>query len=460
MKENERMPQQSMAMQEFSEYEYEEKLEYMEKPQENYFDEELLEQLRGIKSTAQMDLAVREGYESYNVINVVNYNKNVELINIGTEEPEYFDLCVVIAEDPNTGEIIEIYYLNGEEADFAELMMKYESATPIKDVLVDTEKNMELDEDEQDEELVKQDLEELEEKEREQEEKGETKEEYEEETTLTGMKPKYMVQTIDVDKTYVDNKTTVRKAFNIPAEVQGLAIAKPLQEDENVLSHDLTMYMLDSNGRVIEDVDGIKIDDIFEVDAATGKSPRRDENSKLELGGYAERNKSHTLRRFQSKENPNLFLSAEQQKIGDYAQVYAGRKTKDGNDAVEVQLETRNVPIQTSLEMQRVASGYKGIYNIENIDKEVDEQEEYGEDLDKIEKENADGEQHTKTTVNSSIIPGTEMTWEELADETGESIKNLQERFERELEDGKKPSEIVDEIEYDYEMIDHTRDRR
>ena len=172
MNENEVRPEKSMAMQEFSEYEYKEKLEYMEMPQDNYFDEDLLEQLRGIRNTAQMDLAVREGYENYNVINVVHYNKNVELINIGTEEPEYFDLCVVIAEDINTGEIIEIYYLNGEEADFSELMMKYESATPIKDVIVATEKNLALEDDEQDDELVKQDLAELDEKEREQDDES------------------------------------------------------------------------------------------------------------------------------------------------------------------------------------------------------------------------------------------------------------------------------------------------
>ena len=127
-----------------------------------------------------------------------------------------------------------------------------------------------------DDELVKDDLEELEEKEKEQEKQEEQPviPVYEEpnKNSLTGTKPKYMIQTIDVDKTYVDDKTTVRRAFKIPEPVQGIAIAKPLEEDENVLATDMTMYMLDGTGRVIEDVDGQTIQDFFEADDATGKN--------------------------------------------------------------------------------------------------------------------------------------------------------------------------------------------
>ena len=66
-----------MALQEISERDFEENLEYMEKTEETYFDEELLQQLREIRDTAQMDLAVREGYENYKVSNVIHYNKDV-----------------------------------------------------------------------------------------------------------------------------------------------------------------------------------------------------------------------------------------------------------------------------------------------------------------------------------------------------------------------------------------------
>jgi len=402
--------QDGMVLQEVPENKFEPELEYMEKVDDIEFDEELLEQLRAIRDTAQNDLEQREGYENYSVSNVVHYNKNVELTVLETREVEYLDLSVVVAQDMETGEIIEIYYLNGEEANIVELNSKYESALPIIEVINETNENLKLDTDKQDEELIKIELVDLEEKELEEheerkedkeleekheEEKDEKdekeKDEEENENSLTGIKPRYMVQTIDVDKTYVDNKTTVRKAFNIPAGVQELAISKPEQGDKNVLSRDLTIFMLDSSGKVIENADGIQIGDIFELDAATGKAPNADMNTKLGLEGYAKRDISHTLRRFRSKENPDFYLSAEQKKIGDYAKVYAGRKSPEGNNPIEVELETRNVGIQTDLEMQEVVAGYKGIYNTGRIDQEVDEYEVGGNDLSKIEKENADG---------------------------------------------------------------------
>lgn len=465
-KEREEILENSMALQEVQQRDSEPKLGYKEKTNDEiYLGEDILQQLREMKATAQMDLAVREGFQDYSVTNVVHYNKDVELIAIETGDVEHFDLCVVIAEEPSTGEIIEIYYLNGEEADVSQLMRKYESATPIRDVINATEKNLELDPDEQDDELVKDDLEELEEKEKEQEQEKQEQppvQVYEDpnKNNLTGTKPKYMIQTIDVDKTYVDDKTTVRRAFKIPEPVQGIAIAKPLQEDENALATDMTMYMLDGTGRVIEDVDGQTIQDFFEADDATGKNPKTEENTKFELGGYAERNKNHTMRRFMSKQNPSMHLSVEQKTIGDYAQVYAGRKTLNGNDTVEVQLETRNIPVQTSLEMQKIAAGYKGVRNIKDIDEEVDRGEAEGRDMRNIAKERADGKENTDARIQSVYIPGTEMTWEELSDETGESISKLQDRFQRELEDGKEPSQILAEIEYDYEMTGHEHEHR
>jgi len=241
----------------------------------------------------------------------------------------------------------------------------------------------------------------------------------------------------------------------LPDGVKQIAFAKPLQKDENVLSTDMTMYMLDGSGCIVEEVDGKTILDFFEADDTTGRNPSIDENAKFELSGHAERDDGHTMRRFRSKENPDLHLSVEQKKIGDYAQVYAGRKTMDGNDAVEVQLETRNLPVQTSLEMQKMVAGYKGIYNIEDIDKEVDEHESHGDDMNNIHKENADGEEHTIEICVSPYIPGTEITWEELSEKTGESISKLQDRFQREIDNGKKPSQVLAEIEYDYEMTGH-----
>ena len=453
------LEENAMLLQEVPENE--QNLGYKEKEDDElYLGEDILQQLREMREQAQMDLAIKEGYQNYNIVNVVHYNKKVELIAVDTKQIEYYDLCVVTAEELNTGEIIEIYYLGGEEANISELMKKYESPTPIKDVIIATDKNLELDLEDRDDELVKDDLEKLEEKEKEDSDKSLSEKNKEQEgNTLTGTNPKYMIQTIDVDKTYIDNKTTVRKAFKIPKPVQGLAIAKPMQEDENVLSSDMTMYMLDSSGRVIENVDGKTIKEFFQIDKATGNNPISDENTKIELDGYAERNKNHTMRRFVSKQNPNMHLSVEQKTMTEYTQIYAGRKTMDGNDSVEIQLETRNIGIQTSLEMQKISSGYKGIYNIEDIDREVDQYEASGGDIKNIAIENADGKSYTVGLCNSPYIPGTEMTWEELSKETGESVTKLQERFVKEAKEGKEPLEILGEIEYDYGMVEHTRGR-
>lgn len=473
---NKEMSENSMALKEMPERKNTQKLEYKEKTEDEiYLGEDILQQLREMKAETKNALAVREGYQDYKVTNVEHYHKDVEMVAIETGEVEYLDLSVVTAEDLYTGEIIEIYYLNGEEADISQLMKKYESAQPIKDVIMATNKNLELDPKEQDKKLVKDDLNELEKEEQEQEKNNEKKEgpENEEqqknkmdlqndnkENSLTGIKPRYIVQTIDVDKTYVDDKTTVRKAFKIPEQVKKIAIAKPLQEDENVLTKDMTMYMLDGTERVIEEADGQKITDLFHSDDATGKKPITEENTKFELSGHAERNKNHTLRRFESKKNPSVHLSVEEKTITEYAQVYAGRKTLNGNDSVEVQLETRNIPVQTSLEMQKISAGYKGVRNINNIDEEVDFIEENGEDLRNIPVKNADEKENTTETIENILVPGTEMTWDELSDKTGENIKVLQERFSRELENGKKPDDIVSEIEYDYEMTGHEHEHR
>ncbi len=359
--------------------------------------QEMLEKLEVIRKTAEKDIKKNHpGYENCEITDVIHYNKPVELVNRKTKEKEQFDLCVALAEDPETGEVWEMYYLNGKEVDFTALMREYESANPIKDVIDATKENEEKPEEEQDEELTTNNLHGLEEEkniDKEKEDSKNNEEEFEKENHITGVKPKYVIQTIDVNHTYIDDWTTVSRGFNLPPQVKEIAIAKPMQNDENILSYDMTIYMLDDKGRIIEDIEGKTIEDFFEIDRATGKNPTNDENTKLELGGYAERNRAYTMRRFKSKENPDLYLSAEQKKVTDYAQVYAGRKTMEGNDAVEVQLETRNIGIQTSLEMQKIAAGYKGIYNIENIDKEVDEFEEQGGDMENIPIEKADGKE-------------------------------------------------------------------
>lgn len=417
--------------------------------------EEMLEKLRNVKQTSESYLK-ENNFENYVVKNVIHYNKKVQLVNKETNKKEEFDLYAVIAENTNPEkdgeEIFELEYLANKEGKIftiSDLIKEYEGFENIKDVVDKTKENEEKPEEDQDKELKKDNLEELE-AEKEQEEKGETKNKdkkkdakEESKDDLTGKKPKYVIQTIDIDKAYIDNWTTVRRGFDLPAGVEKIAIATPMQKDDNILSSSMTMYMIDNRGNILENVNGRTIKDFFEIDDATGNNPMYDDNTKLELEGYAEKNKGQTMRRFKSKENPDLYLSAEQKRVGDYVEVYAGRKTNDGNDPVEVQLETNNVEIQTSLEMQQIISGYKGIYNKENIDKEADEHENHGDDEMKIKKENADGDRYTVEECDSDLIPNTEITWKQLSKSMGDkNINELKEEFYKSF-DGENGQELI-----------------
>lgn len=412
--------------------------------------EEILENLRQIKEKVENDLKNNHpGYENYQVKNVTHYNKKVELINKQTNEIEEFDLSVAEIENPDTKQIMKMYYLNGEEVDFSELLLKYDSPEPIKDVVDKTEKNEKQTENEQDKELRKEELNELEKEKQQEENKKENKK--------INPKAEHVIQTIDVNQAYVDNWTTVSRGFKLPANVKEIAIAYPNKNDSNTLASNMTIYMLDNRGNIIQDID---VKEYFDIDDSTGNNPMYDDNTKLELDGYAEKNKSQTMKRFESKKNYNLYLSAEQKKVGEYVEVYAGSKTFDGNDPVEVQLETRNEEIQTSLEMQEIISGRKGLYNKDNIDKEADFHEKHGDDIEEISKENSDGNKNTidvcENELSDDIIPGTKMTWKELFEITGEGEEKLKDRFQREFDKNPRESEkIVEDIEEDYEIAGH-----
>lgn len=427
--------------------------------------EEMLEKLNNVKELAQ-NYFKENNFENYAVKNVIHYNKKVELVNKETGEKEEFDLYAVIAENTDIekgGEpIFELEYLedkNGNIVTISDLIREYEGFESIKDVVDKTQENEEKPEKEQNKELKKDSLEELE-KEKGQEKEEKKKDKEDSKSDLTGKKPTHVLQTIDADSTYVDNWTTVSKAFDLPPEVKYIAIAHPMQKDDHILSSTMTMYMLDNSENVIENVRGKTIRDYFEIDNATGHNPMHDDNTKLELEeDYAEKNIGQTMRRFKSKEDPDLYLSIEQKEVGGYHEVYAGGRTLDGNDPVEVQLETRNVEIQTDLEMQKIISGRKGYRNKDKIDSEADAHKEHGDDEEKLPVAHADGDERT-IVFKCKYIPGTDKTWEELSKETGENIQELQERFVRELRDGNKPKDIVEEIEYDYEMVGPNRDRR
>jgi len=429
--------------------------------------EELLTKMVNKIEPASNKYLNKKNFGNYTVENIIYYNKEVELTNIKTGKKEKFKLYVVITENKKSEKakdsIFEIEFFEDDKGNILtieELIKEHkkEDFKNIKDVVDATEENEKLPENKQNKEYKKEELNKLkEEKSKEQENKKEDKNK-EQKESLTGKKPTGVLQTINVDKTYIDNWTTVSRGFDLPPNVKQLAIARPMKGDKNSLSSDMTIYMLDNKGNIIENVNGKTIKNYFKIDNATGKNPMYDDNTKLELSGHAEKNIGQTMRRFKSKEDTDLYLSIEQKRVGGYHELYVGGKTLNGNDPVEVQLETRNVRIQTDLEMQKVISRYKGIYNKDKMDKESDIHKEHGDDERKMPIENVDGKE-TTIIFKCKYIPGTDKTWEELSEDTGENIEELQERFLKELSEGKKPENIVKEIEYDYERIGPNRER-
>lgn len=294
-------------------------------------------------------------------------------------------------------------------------------------------------------------------REKEQEEKGKTKnankkkdEKEESKNDLTGKKPKGVVQRIDPNKAYVNSVETVSNAYEIPEEADELVIADVQDGDENALSAHKTIYMVDKNDEIIEEANGKNINDLFKHDDSTGKNPMYDDNTKIELAGRAERNKGQTMARFRSKENPDLYLSAEQKKWGNYAQVYAEQKTRDGNDAVGIELETDNSAIQTDLEKQKIMGYGSGDYKKEYVDKEADMHEEHGDDEMDIPIENADGNELTRETCDNPFVPDTNITWEQFSKSVGDKEINelMKEFFEK--YDGNNGQELILKIQSDY----------
>ena len=110
--------------------------------------------------------------------------------------------------------------------------------------------------------------------------------------------------------------------------------------------------------------------------------------------------------------------------------MYAEQKTRDGNDAVGIELETDNSAIQTDLEKQKIMGYGSGDYKKEYVDKEADMHEEHGDDEMDIPIENADGNELTREMCDNPFVPDTNITWEQFSKSVGDKdINELMEEF-------------------------------
>ena len=409
--------------------------------------EEMLNYLKQVADLSITDLKERAGYENYEIIDV-QYCGEVERTNRKTGEKITLPRVKVIAADKDNTELItKSTYIGLEELN-SELLKEYEIAESIRDEVGEEAK--------EDERYSLRELEEEKSKEQEEitKEDDEKKKENKEENQNKKRKPSHVIEKVNPDKAKMDYWQTVKQACGLPEKVDTLAFSYPVSTEDKVDYANITVYMLDKDGYIIDDLD---VDDYFEFDSSTGNNPMQDNVVRHEEedsnAGKAQIEDNRTMIRLYAKnsDDKNTFISLEQKNsFGDYNDINAGRKTVAGTQNVEKQLETDRVRVWDS-EEEKLMKSNAGMFNMNEIFEEAEAHKEHG-DEEYIDAENADGDNETIEVCNSDIIPGTDKTWEELSEETGEGIKKLQERFEREFEKGKKPEDILEEIEYDYEM--------
>ena len=396
--------------------------------------EKMLEKLRSIKQTAE-EYFEANNFENYVVKNVFLYKKQVELVSKVTKQKKKFTLYAVQAENvkPKMGgdATFELEYLEDKEGNIytiSDLIKEYEGFESIKDVVDKAKENEERPEEEQDKEKQKYTLQELEE-EKEQEKEGskDKKAIYGPESPKKKRKPKHIIERVNPGKAQMDYWQTVKQACGLPEKVHTLAFAYPTSSEDKVDYADITIYMLDKDGYIIDDLD---IDDYFEFDSSTGNNPIQDNvvrHEKDENEGMAQIEEHRTMIRLFAKNSKdrNTYISLEQKNgLGDYNDINAGRKTIAGTQNVEKQLETDRVLTDWDSEEEKIMNPNRGKYNMNDIFKEAEQHKTHGDEK-FVSSLNADGYEQTVASCESQFVPDTNITWEQFSKSVGN--KNIDE---------------------------------
>jgi len=182
-------------------------------------------------------------------------------------------------------------------------------------------------------------------------------------------KPSHVISRINPDKAKMDYWKTVKQACGLPKEVETLAFSYPVSSEDKVDYANITVYMLDKDGYIIDNLD---IDDYFEFDSSTGNNPMQDDVVRHEEDENKERAQiedNRTMIRLKAKnsKDKNTYISLEQKNtIGDYNDINAGRKTVAGTQNVEKQLETDHLIVWDS-EREKLVKSNAGIYNMNEM---------------------------------------------------------------------------------------------
>ena len=117
-------------------------------------------------------------------------------------------------------------------------------------------------------------------------------------------KPTHVIETIKPDQAKMDYWDTIREAFGLPSRVSTLAFAYPISSEDKVDYANITIYMLDNDGYIIDDLD---VDDYFEFDSSTGNNPMNDNTKRFEEDenkGKVDTKSNDTMVRLKAKKAP------------------------------------------------------------------------------------------------------------------------------------------------------------
>lgn len=366
---------------------------------------------------------------------------------------KYYGIATLIKKESKEQVEVKVYmdsdnriYLDGQEIDMRELMRTYEDIQPIKDTINkikenegknDNDKELEetdeileryagaIGEDREDKRKIK-------EKDVEENIKENDKKQGIDKTEKR--KPSYVIERINPDKAKMDYWQTLKKAFGLPKEVDTLAFSYPVSSEDKVNYANITVYMLDKDGYIIDDLD---VDDYFEFDTSTGNNPMQDDtirHEKDENKGRTQIDDNNTMIRLMAKKanDKNSYISLEQKNGSiDYNDINAGKKVVGGTQNVEHQLETDRVRVRDS-EVEQLVKSNAGRYNMNNMFDEAEKHKNHG-DKEYIKTENADGDKTTIEICDEDKIPGTDTTWRKFANMCGYrgegALEKAQKRF-------------------------------
>ena len=243
---------------------------------------------------------------------------------------KYYGIATLIKKESKEQVEVKVYmdsdnriYLDGQEIDMRELMRTYEDIQPIKDTINkikenegknDNDKELEetdeileryagaIGEDREDKRKIK-------EKDVEENIKENDKKQGIDKTEKR--KPSYVIERINPDKAKMDYWQTLKKAFGLPKEVDTLAFSYPVSSEDKVNYANITVYMLDKDGYIIDDLD---VDDYFEFDTSTGNNPMQDDtirHEKDENKGRTQIDDNNTMIRLMAKKanDKNSYIS-------------------------------------------------------------------------------------------------------------------------------------------------------